>query len=180
MWWTGVGQRGLSGSSGYRLLCRRQLRQNLSVDVDNLSKSEAQEIEDLVVEFADVALDSAELGSTDLVMHTIDTGDSPPIKQPAKRVPFALRQTVEIMVDKMLQQGVIESSHSPWSSPVVLVEKKDGSSRFCIDYRRLNAVTKMDVFPLPRIDDTLDSLAQSKYFTVLDLASRVLAGEDGP
>ena len=98
--------------------------------------------------------------------------NSPPIKQSARRTPFALHQVMEEMVEKMLeQQGVVEPSHSPWSSPVVLVEKKDGSKQFCVDYRRLNSVTKMDVFPLPRIDDTLDSLAQSKYFTTLDLAS---------
>ena len=68
----------------------------------------------------------------------------------------------------MLQQGVVKPSHSPWSSPVVLVEKKDGTKRFCVDYRRLNAVTKLDVFPLPRIDGTL---ANSQFFTTLDLAS---------
>ena len=63
----------------------------------------------------------------------------------------------------MLQQGVVMPSHSPWSSPVVLVEKKDGTKRFCVDYRHLNAVTKLDVFLLPRIDDTLDLLANSQF-----------------
>jgi len=78
---------------------------------------------------------------------------------------------MEDMVEKMLEQGVVEPSHSPWSNPVVLVEKKDGSQCFCVDYRRLNSVTKMDVFLLPQIDGTLDALAQSQHFTVLDLAS---------
>ena len=110
------------------------------------------------------ALDSSELGSTDLITHTIDTGDSPPIKQSARQTPFALHQVMEEMVEKMLEQGVVEPSHSPWSNPVVLVEKKDG----IVDYRRLNSVARMDVFPLPRI---VDFLAQSKYFTTLDLAS---------
>ena len=58
------------------------------------------------------------------------------------------------MVQNMIEQGVIKPSSSPWSSPVVLVEKEDGSKCFCIDYRRLSSVAKMDVFPLPRIDDT--------------------------
>ena len=71
-----------------------------------------------------------------------------------------------------MQNGnVIQPSNSPWASPIVLVQKKDGTLRFCIDYRNLNAVTKLDKFPLPRIDDLLDQLGQSQYFTTLDLAA---------
>ena len=70
----------------------------------------------------------------------------------------------------MLDHQVIQPSSSTWASPIVLVEKKDGSFRFCVNYRRINSITKMDVFTLPRIDDTLD-LAKSKYFTTLDLQS---------
>ena len=103
----------------------QRLKDGLHVDRAYLPVEQAQQIEDLVLDYADVvALDQSELGATDLVSHSIDTGDSHPIKQPARRTPFALRQTVEEMVDKMLELGVVEPSHSPWSSPVVLVEKK--------------------------------------------------------
>ena len=123
-------------------------------------------------EFSDTfALDPSELGCTDIVRHVIDTGVSPPVRQAARRVPFALRGKVEEMVEDMLQQDVIQPSNRPWASPIVLVAKKDGSTRFCVDYRKLNSVTKMDVLPLPRIDDSLDLLSKSKYFTTLDLAS---------
>ena len=74
-------------------------------------------------------------------------------------------------MNNMLEQGVILPSSSPWASPIVLVRKKDGDLRFCVDYRKLNQVTKLDEFPLPRIDDTLDILGGSRYFTTLDLAS---------
>jgi hypothetical protein len=75
------------------------------------------------------------------------------------------------MVDKMKNEGIIEDSSSPWSSPVVLVTKKDGSTRFCVDYRRLNDVTKKDSYTLPSIDDTLSTLAGSRWFSTLDLKS---------
>uniref|UniRef100_A0A1X7SDE3 Reverse transcriptase domain-containing protein n=1 Tax=Amphimedon queenslandica TaxID=400682 RepID=A0A1X7SDE3_AMPQE len=71
----------------------------------------------------------------------------------------------------MLDNNIISRSHSPWSSPIILVKKKDGSLRFCVDYRKVNEVTRKDAYPLPRIDDTLDTLAGSQWFTTLDLLS---------
>ena len=87
-----------------------------------------------------------------------------PKTQPARRTPFAVRGKVVRQLREMQENGVI----SLCSSPVVLVHKKDGSLRFCIDYRELNSLTKADTFPLPRIDDLLD---KAKYFSMLDLAS---------
>ena len=144
----------------------------LTISESNLTVDQLASLRDLVVEYSDVfALDMSELGLTDLVSHTINTGDNPPIRQPVRRTPFALRKKMEELVQNMMEQGVIQHSNSPWASPVVLVGKKDGSYRFCVDYRRLNSVTKMDVFPLPRVDDTLDMLSQTQYFSTLDLAA---------
>ena len=96
---------------------------------------------------------------------------SHPIRQPFRRVPPPQREEMRRLLNDMLERDVIQPSASPWASPVVLVRKKDGSLRFCIDYRRLNAVTRKDAYPLPRIDDTLETLAGSHWFTTLDLLS---------
>ena len=142
----------------------------LSTAIVELSPEDHGQLHSLVVEFAHLfALDSSELGRTSLVTHHINTGDSPPIRQPPRRIPFALCDKMRRLTDEMLAQGVITPSSSPWASPVVLVAKRDGSIRFCVDYRR--PVTKQDVFPLPRIDDSLDLLAGTHYFSSLDLAS---------
>lgn len=110
-------------------------------------------------------------GRTQVVKHRIDTGNAEPIKQAPRRVPLAKRGEVEQLIKEMAQNQVIQQSTSPWSSPVVLVKKKDGSTRFCVDYRKLNEVTKKDSYPLPRIDDSLDTLAGAKWFSTLDLKS---------
>ena len=158
---------------------RLRLKEKVKFDPSNLAEEEADQLNDLLVEHADVfALDSSELGMTDLVTHAIDTGDSVLIKQAARRIPFALRKTVEDMVQNMLEQGVIKPSSSPWSNPVVLVEKKDGRKCFCVDYGRLNSVTKMNVFLLPRVDDTLDSIP-IPIFYYLGPCFWFLAGPNG-
>ena len=101
----------------------------------------------------------------------IDTGTAAPKRQVVRRTPFAARQEIARQLKLMQDQGIIYPSHSPWASPVVLVKKKDGTLRFCVDYRQLNSVTKSDTFPLPRIDDLLDQLGKAQYFSTLDLAS---------
>jgi len=120
-------------------------------------------------------LGSKDLGCTSQIEHSIDTEEARPRKRNPYRTPHALKPVVEEHIDDMLKRKIIEPSISPWSSSIVLVQKKskDGSVkyRFCIDYRALNAVTKPDAYPIPNIVDTLDSLGQSKIFSVLDMAS---------
>lgn len=137
-----------------------------------LEEQETLQLESLVEEFHDVfALGPNELGCAEDSTHVIDTEGCAPVKQYPRRIPFALRDKVEEMISQMLEQNIISPSKSPWASPIVLVSKKDGSTPFCVDYRKLNALTKKDVYPLPRIDDTLDLLATNKLFSTLDLAS---------
>ncbi len=128
-------------------------------------------MENLLNEHQDVfAKNSGDLGLTTLVEHRIDTGDAVPIKQQPRRLPNSLRTVVEEQVGEMLENDIIKPSNSPWSSPIVLVRKKDGTWHFCIDLRKLNDVTVKDAFPLPQVADLMDNLAGHQYFSTLDLA----------
>lgn len=139
---------------------------------DHLTGTEAEMAVRVLEGLADVfALNDDDMGRTDIVQHRIDTGNAIPIRQTPRRLPLAKQQEAELLIKKMERDGVIEKSSSPWSSPVVLVLKKDGSMRFCVDYRKLNDVTKKDSYPLPRIDDTLDTLSGANIFSTLDLKS---------
>jgi len=114
------------------------------------------------------------------IRHTIDTGDAKPVCTRQWRLPQTARQTIREHCNKMLDAGVIEPSTSPWLSPVVLVKKKDGGVRFCVDYRALNAVTKGDSYPLPRIEELLDELGPMNIFTTLDARAAYWAVEVDP
>lgn len=103
------------------------------------------------------------------IEHAIHTGSEPPIKVRPRRYARAEQEVIDAEVDKMLKDNVIEEGQGAWGFPVVLVKKKDGSVRFCIDYRMLNNITKKDVYPLPRIDDTIESMHGARRFTSLDL-----------
>ena len=106
-----------------------------------------------------------------MVKHRIETGNVLPIRQQPRRTSPWKHDEIERQVADLLHQGRVTESSSPWSSPVVLVTKKDGSQRLCIDYRQLNAATVKDAFPLPRVDDSLSALSGSRWFSTLDLAS---------
>ena len=112
-----------------------------------------------------------DLGVTNLAEHSIDTGDARPIKQRPRRVPLAYADEEKKALDDLMQKGVIKKSTSPWASPIVLVRKKSGAIRPCVDYRKLNALVKPDGFPIPRIQDCLDAVAGSILFSSLDMTS---------
>ena len=117
------------------------------------------------------AMDSMDLGKTDLVKHHIELTNYTPIRVRYRRIPPQQYDEVRKHLKEMLDIGAIRCSNSPWASPVVLVRKKDGSLRFCIDLRKLNAWTVKDAYSIPRIEDALDSLNGACIFTSLDLKS---------
>ena len=134
---------------------------------EQLSAGQRAEVEALLEEHSDVMRNYP--GRTMLAEHHIRTGDSRPVRLPPYRLPHAYRETVKKELQDMLQQGIIEPSSSEWSAPVVLVKKKDGSLRLCVDYRRLNGVSEMDAYPMPRIDDLIDRLGKSCFISTMDL-----------
>ena len=138
---------------------------------EHLSPLQQQQLNGLFKEFSDVfSQGEDDLGCTPLLEHTIET-HGPPLCQPYRRQNPAVRREEMTQVQQMLASDVIRPSNSPWASPVVMVKKKDGSLRFCVDFRQLNAVTVKDVHPLPRIDDLLDALHGACWFSTLDVKS---------
>ena len=112
-----------------------------------------------------------DLGYTNLIEHEIHLTEEHPIAQPYRRLPPAVLSEVKLHIQDLLDRDVIAPSSSPFSSPIVVVRKKTGELRLCVDYRRLNRATRRDSFPLPRIDESLDALGGAKFFSSLDLAS---------
>ncbi|XP_040182571.1 uncharacterized protein LOC120915831 [Rana temporaria] len=108
-------------------------------------------------------------GYTSAAVHRVETQGETPLRQQLYRIPAAVRTSMWKEIQEMLELGVIEPSQSPWASPVVLVPKRDGTIRFCIDYRKLNDRTITDAYPMPRIDELLDRMASGHFLTTLDL-----------
>ena len=139
---------------------------------ERLNREQREKVKQLLLRNSTLfAQDDCELGKTNVIKHKIKTDGTPPIRQPLRRVPVHLQAEVEKHVNDMIDRDVIEPSQSPWSSGVVLVKKKDGSTRFCVDYRKLNAHTVKDAYPLPRIDESMDHLSGACWFSTLDLCS---------
>ena len=109
-------------------------------------------------------------GRTDCATMRIETGPAPPSSSPLYRLVHTRKPIVQEEIKEMLHDDIIQPSHSPWATPMVLVPKKNGTLRICIDYRKLNAVTRPDPFPIPRIGDLLDGMSSAKFIRTLDLA----------
>jgi len=137
-----------------------------------VSETQRAELIKILHEYVDVfSTGETDLGETSLAAHQIDTGDARPIRQTLRRQPFHLLDKIDEHVAKMVKAGVVEPSCSPWTSNIVVVSKKDESLRFCVDYRKLNSVTRRDAYPLPRIDSCLDVLSGAQFFSAFDLRS---------
>ena len=136
------------------------------------SSEDQEKVKELIREYGQLfALDDLDLGHTSIVKHKIELDDYRPFKDRYRRIPPHQYEEVRRHLNEMLKIGAIWKSNSPWVSAVVLVRKKDGSLRFCIDLQRLNARTIKDAYGLPRIEETLDCLEGSIIFTSLDLKS---------
>jgi len=146
---------------------------NVGTDESGLNSSERLHIQQLLDKYQHLfASDNDAPGRTTLVEHHIDLVEgSRPFKLPARRIPMHLQEEADTEVRRMIDSGIVEPSTSEYFSPPVLVRKKDGSIRFCVDYRKLNQFTIKDSYPLPRINEAIDAIGRdAKYFSTLDLA----------
>ncbi|VDI21989.1 Hypothetical predicted protein [Mytilus galloprovincialis] len=147
----------------------------------NLSESQVDELKQVLVRHKGTfSKTKDDLGRATAIRHKINTGTATPVKLQPRRLPFHKREEADKEVQRLLDCGIIEPSKSPWSTSLVLVKKKDSSTRICTDFRILNSKTIKDSYPLPRIDDSLDALRGSKWFSVLDLSSGYFQFEMDP
>ena len=150
-------------------LLRERVRQQIN---PLISVDQRQQVLEVLLDYIHCfAENDDDLGKCNVAEHSINTGLAQPVHQPPYKSAWKEREVVQQQVDGMLRKGIIEHSDSPWCAPVVLVKKKDGDWRFCVDYRRLNDVTVKDAYPLPRIADALSRLEGSTYFSIMDLQS---------
>ena len=147
-------------------LGNRETCEDVSIS-EELTEQQKEQVRNLLAEFSDVF--SGRPNLTHAAAHKIDTGHSLPIRSPPYKVPQKLEEEVNREVEKMLEMGIIRPSKSPWASPIVIVPKPDGSIRFCVDYRKLNSVTKMDAYPIPSTERMIEKVASAKYITTIDL-----------
>ena len=150
---------------------KSQLEAQLVIGNSCLNEDQSKFKELLLSKHDSFAVKDSELGETDLVEHGIDTGKAKPVKTFPRRLPYTLRKELEDELNKLLATGCIEQSTSPYASGLVLVRKKDGSLRVCVDYRQVNKDTVPDSYLIPRVDELVDAIGQrqGKYFSTMNL-----------
>ena len=140
---------------------------HLTEKLAHLEPNQQADVQRLLTRFPQVMRDQP--GRTHLVEHDISVGDAKPIKQTPYRVNPEQRDVLSREIAAMLDMGLIREDHSPWSSPVILVKKPDGSSRVCVDYRKVNSLIVQDSYPLPRLEDCIEAVGRANYISKLDL-----------
>lgn len=146
-----------------------ELEKQINPQLEEIQK---QKVRDVLAQFLDVfAMKDGDFGRTKLFPHRIETGDAKAINLRQYRLPHAHIEEVNRQTREMLDMGIISPSVSPWNAPVILVKKKNGTARFCVDYRKLNSVTIKDAYPMPNITVCVDRLKGAKYLSALDLKS---------
>ena len=142
------------------------------VEGAEVSPSEKELLKEFVERHQDVFSIRGELGRYCKHPFTINTGNAHPIRQMPRPVPHHRKVEVDRQLDEMLEKGIIEPTDSEWASPILMVKKADGTLRFCVDYRKLNAVSKHDSYPLPNMNDCLSSLGRhSELYSTLDMTA---------
>lgn len=138
---------------------------------EHLSTEEINTLTNLLKQFSGIfSTSSTDLGNAEGYSHRIDTGPCPPIAQSPRRIDMHVEEEVEKLVEGLKDKGIIEPCHSPWNSPIVVVRKKCGAIRMCIDYRRLNAISKRPIYPIPDSKQLFDCVGGATYFSTLDLS----------
>ena len=148
------------------------LRKLFEDSTTNLDEDQCNQLKDVLIEFQDVfSKGDHDLGCFTELKFKINTGTERPVKHKLRRTPFNFEQEERQVLNKMLETGIIRPSTSEWASSPVLIRKKDGTVRYCLDYRDLNAKTMKDRWPLPSISSCMDTLEGNEWFSSLDLAS---------
>ena len=128
---------------------------------------QVRELQSLTSQYGDIFSDCP--GDSNLAEHHIDLTSDVPVRQTQYPVPYAMQASLKEELQQMEEMGIIRKSSSPYSSPVVVVKKKDGGNRICVDFRRLNKVTIIDPQPVPSPADSFLGMREDKYFSKLDL-----------
>lgn len=143
-----------------------------ALDLSPLSERVQHDVRLLLHKYSSVFYShDTDLGCTTLMSHDIPLLDEIPVRQRYRHIPPSEYETVKAHINQLLEAQIIRESSSPYASPIVLVKKKDGSLRMCVEYLQLNGKTRKDAFPFPRIEESLEALSGAQWFTTMDLAS---------